>query len=69
MPLLVQDQQGHDITEDWFTLQQGRVQLRRPAVPAMITQKPQAILDDSLCYLMQPIQGAALDKLTHEEIA
>jgi len=69
MPLLVEDQQGHDITEDWFTLQQGRVQLRRPAVPAMITQKPQAILDDSLCYLMQPIQGAALDKLTHEEIA
>ncbi len=66
MPLLVQDQQGRDITEDWFALKHGRVQLRQAAVPAMITQKTQAILDDSLCYLMQAVHPNTLNQITQE---
>ncbi len=72
MPLLVEDQEGCDITCGWFAIEQDRVLLKHPAVPAMITQKPQAIMDDSLCYLMQPVQPPAMTrtvKNTTEESA
>lgn len=67
MPLRVLDSHGQDITSEWFVLDNGRVCLRQSAVPAMITQKPQAIRDDSLCYLMQPVEPSTLNQATCEE--
>jgi hypothetical protein len=66
LPLQVLDQDDKDITDQWFTLENDSVRLKHSAVPAMITQKPQAIIDDSLCYLMQPVAREELPLSTLE---
>ncbi len=66
-PILTEDQEGRDITAQWFDLNGPSITLRHPAIPAMITQKIQAIKDDSLCYLMQPVDSASLNFSTLEE--
>lgn len=41
--------------EDYFDYGNSRIQLARPAVPAMLTRDPNAVRLDCLCYLMHRI--------------
>lgn len=53
MPLMMIDEAGHDVTEDFFETSCGKLRLRHEAVPAMLTAQPDIVRQDCLCYLME----------------
>ena len=53
--LLVQDEQGEDVSSDLFDYRHGAVTLARPLMPAMLTRDARVIRQDCLCYLMERI--------------
>jgi hypothetical protein len=53
LPLLVADERGHDVTEQFISVQQGVVRLEQPAIPAMLTCNQAVIRQDCLGYLME----------------
>ncbi len=53
MPLEAIDEQGRDVAHDYFTVVQGRLQLKQSVVPAMLTSDEQIVRQDCLCYLME----------------
>ncbi|KAA3652156.1 MAG: peptidase M14 [Proteobacteria bacterium] len=55
MPIQVTDQMGHDITDQYFSIESQQVVLTKSVVPAMITLSMRAIRLDCLCYLMRPL--------------
>jgi succinylglutamate desuccinylase len=55
MPLRMIDEAGRDIAEHYFETHDGRLQLRRPAVPAMFTTDANMVRQDCLGYLMERI--------------
>ena len=52
-PLLVLDDAGGDIAEQFFEVQDGQLVTRRNLIPAMLTLNEQVIRQDCLCYLME----------------
>jgi succinylglutamate desuccinylase len=54
-PLLVQGEDGRDLTAHYFELQGGELRTRRAVVPAMLTRSITAVRQDCLCYLMEPM--------------
>ena len=54
--LSVCDTDGNDISSEWTELRDGKLQLTRPAMPAMLTTRPEAIRQDCLCYLMERVR-------------
>jgi hypothetical protein len=52
-PVLVQDEQGTNITDQFFDLSNGNLQITRPAMPSMLTLDERVIKQDCLCYLME----------------
>lgn len=57
IPFAVTDEQGVPCFEDFFSLDNGCVQLRRPLMPAMLTLDERAVRQDCLCYLMERCDG------------
>jgi len=55
MPLSVIDEQGVDITEQFFTFNGKRLEIKRATIPSMLTLNEQVIRQDCLCYLMENI--------------
>lgn len=53
--LRVLDVAHRDVTDEYFVLRNGVVELRRAVVPAMYTTDPQVVLQDCLCYFMEPM--------------
>jgi hypothetical protein len=53
--LIVLPGEGLDSTPDYFAYRDGSIRLSQDAIPAMLTQDPQAIRQDCLCYLMHRI--------------
>lgn len=53
MPLRMIDETGRDVAEHYFTTSNGKLRLRKQAVPAMLTADPRIIRQDCLCYLME----------------
>lgn len=49
----VRDESGADVSERFFSLQDGEIRTRLPVIPAMLTLSVQAIRQDCLCYLME----------------
>ncbi|MGB0514366.1 MAG: M14 family metallopeptidase, partial [Wenzhouxiangellaceae bacterium] len=47
--LSVCDTDGRDISAEWTELRDGRLRLTRPAMPAMLTTRAEAIRQDCLC--------------------
>ncbi|WGZ95105.1 MAG: M14 family metallopeptidase [Candidatus Thiothrix putei] len=47
------DDEGVEVGEHFFTRQQGRIQLKQPLMPAMLTLDETVIRQDCLCYLMK----------------
>jgi succinylglutamate desuccinylase len=55
MPLRMIDEAGHDVAEHYFEIADGKLRLRKQAVPAMFTAEPTIVRQDCLCYLMERI--------------
>ncbi|MDD1620687.1 MAG: hypothetical protein LUQ11_04340 [Methylococcaceae bacterium] len=47
---------GNPITEQFFALVDGQLQITRTTMPSMLTQNERVIRQDRLCYLMECIQ-------------
>ena len=50
------DNDGHDVADDYFTVSDGEIRLKRPVMPSMLTLDERVIRQDCLCYLMERIQ-------------
>lgn len=53
LPLLATDNDGGDVTGGYFSVDAGRLLLRRAVMPAMLTLDRRVIRQDCLCYLME----------------
>lgn len=53
--LRVLDVAHRDVTDEYFELRNGDVELRRAVVPAMYTTDPLVVMQDCLCYFMEPM--------------
>ena len=55
LPIFAQDEQGNNVTAQFFDLNSGNLQLIRPTMPSMLTLDERVIRQDCLCYLMERI--------------
>ncbi|OUR85546.1 peptidase M14 [Methylophaga sp. 42_8_T64] len=53
LPLLASDENGHDVSERYFNIVDGRLVIRRATMPSMLTLDERIIEQDCLCYLME----------------
>ncbi len=53
MPLVARDNDGNDVTEQFFRISDGRLLIRKATMPSMLTLNEQVIRQDCLCYLME----------------
>jgi hypothetical protein len=51
--LQVRDEHGRDVSDRFFTIEQGELKLRESAMPSMLTADATVIRQDCLCYLME----------------
>lgn len=51
--LEVRDEQGRDVADRYFAIDQGELRLKRPLIPSMLTRDEAAIRQDCLCYIME----------------
>ncbi len=49
----VVDEQGRQVFEDYFSIEDGNLKLTQPAMPAMLTSNESIVRQDCLCYLME----------------
>jgi hypothetical protein len=52
-PVKACDERLQDVTADYFALQNGRLVLKKPVIPSMLTPNEPIIRQDCLCYLME----------------
>lgn len=57
LPVIAQDENGKDVTGEFFRLHSGVLQTTRPTMPSMLTLDERVIRQDCLCYLMERILG------------
>lgn len=60
-PLDVRNEQGAEVSADYFSLADGRLRSRRQVIPAMITLDTESIRQDCFCYLMEHLHGARVE--------
>ena len=62
VPLVVTDESGRIVTDEFLAVQRGQVQLCRSVIPAMFTCEQSVIRQDCLGYLMEryPMQKSTL---------
>ncbi len=53
IPLSVTNEQGTDVSQDYFSIIDSRLVTSKPIIPAMITLDTEVIRKDCLCYLME----------------
>ena len=51
--LEVIDEQGDEVAEQFFSINENEIHTRRPLMPSMLTMNQQVIRQDCLCYLME----------------
>jgi succinylglutamate desuccinylase len=64
MPLVALDEQGNDVTSQYFEIGDSELRLTRRTMPSMLTLDERIIRQDCLCYLMERIampEPATLD--------
>jgi hypothetical protein len=54
------DEQGHEVTRQFFKIDNQQLQIRRNTMPSMLTLDERVIRQDCLCYLMERIRLACL---------
>ena len=47
------DEQGNDVSERYFEVVDGKIRLRVPVMPSMLTLDERVVRQDCLCYLME----------------
>jgi len=52
MPLIAKNEYGNDVTNNFFSFQNGELQIIRQTMPSMLTLDERVIRQDCLCYLM-----------------
>ena len=55
-PLDIRNEQGAQVSSDFFSVDNGKIRSRRRVIPAMITLNTEIIRKDCLCYLMERYQ-------------
>ncbi len=55
IPLIARGEDGNIVTDDFFAIQNGELQIRRKTMPSMLTLDERVIRQDCLCYLMERI--------------
>jgi succinylglutamate desuccinylase len=63
LPVIAKNENGDDVTSQFFSNVAQRLVITRPAMPSMLTLDERVIRQDCLCYLMeriQPDRGAQL---------
>ena len=53
MPVIVRDNDGKPVTEQFFSLIDGQLRIAKPTMPSMLTLNERVIRQDCLCYLME----------------
>ena len=53
LPLVASNEQGEDISDYFFEINEQQLRFRRPAMPSMLTLNEKVIRQDCLCYLME----------------
>ncbi len=53
MPVLATDASGHDVTDAYFAVNEGKLILTRKVMPSSLTLDERIIRQDCLCYLME----------------
>lgn len=56
VPLDIRDEQGNEVSHQYFTVNNGALKSRADLIPAMITLDTEIIRKDCLCYLMEYYQ-------------
>ncbi len=56
MPLLVHNEKGNEVTEEYFHVQNNQIVLKKPIMPSMLTLDENTIRQDCLCYILERIQ-------------
>ena len=56
MPLSAINEQGPDVTRQFFKIDNQQLQIRRNTMPSMLTLDERVIRQDCLCYLMERIR-------------
>lgn len=60
-PLVVRDEQGHDVTDRYFECADGQLRTRGRLMPSMLTLDERVIRQDCLCYIMERYDGHLRD--------
>ncbi|MDD5462496.1 MAG: M14 family metallopeptidase [Methylococcales bacterium] len=55
MPLIARDEYGNIVTDKFFSVHNGELQINRATMPSMLTLDERVIKQDCLCYLMERI--------------
>lgn len=56
VPLVVHDEEGRVVTDDYLQLRNGEIITRRDVMPAMLTLDERVIRQDCLCYFMERLR-------------
>jgi len=56
MPVIALDETGQEVTGHYFAIVSGKLVLRQPVMPSMLTLDPRIIRQDCLCYLMERLR-------------
>jgi succinylglutamate desuccinylase len=56
LPVIARNDDGDDVTAQFFCNQAGHLVITRPAMPSMLTLNERVIRQDCLCYLMERLQ-------------
>lgn len=63
-PLIASDNEGNDVTDRFFSFENGEIQTRRQVMPSMLTLDRRVIQQDCLCYLMERIHYEDNEEVT-----
>ena len=63
-PLIATNNNGDDVTEEFFDFANGQVEIRREIMPSMLTLDRRVIQQDCLCYLMERIHFEDNEEVT-----
>ena len=55
----VLDVRHQDVTDQYLVRRDGEIELRKPVIPAMYTTDPLVVMQDCLCYFMEPMDLVA----------
>lgn len=53
MPIIARDNEGNNVTEEFFEINNKELLMKRKAMPSMLTLNEKVIRQDCLCYLME----------------